>query len=406
MSQLATSISALTNEPGRLPSQTIQNPKANVSMIRKSNMKVALEETARSTTYKLTNKHFTRRHRPDWNQEEDRPNDGRKWVTHADNGRYTFTVSITPPPITHFDIPASGWDDNDSNGLRWDSPTNIYASEQNIYLEDQELKGPDHTNPEPKNEKNGPIVERSLTSDQESQPERDKDPGAFTVTCGIGEAQIHHCLIDLGAAVNVLPFHLYCSLGLGPLKPPMISLEMGDKSCVRLVGVFEDLILSVGELFVATDFYVIRTENGSKNDPPTIILGRPFLYATKTRIDMGKGSLSLEFGGKIANFYIDNNNGRTDTKKPPDIVNTSDPNALVPDQPRETKRVTKPAAMVKRTSPSRKNRKKRKNRKTKPPERWEQDPNSSSHKKSGRVKARMKVGAHCTVVKVQCSLYK
>ncbi|CAM8950874.1 unnamed protein product [Rhodiola kirilowii] len=31
MSQLATSISALTNEPGRLPSQTIQNLKENMN---------------------------------------------------------------------------------------------------------------------------------------------------------------------------------------------------------------------------------------------------------------------------------------------------------------------------------------------------------------------------------------
>ncbi|CAM8908401.1 unnamed protein product [Rhodiola kirilowii] len=115
MSQLATSMSALTNEPGRLPSQTIQNP----------------------------------RHRPDWNQEEDRPNDGRTWVTHADNGRYAFTVSMTQPPIIHLNVPASGWDDNDdldSDGPRWDSPTNIYASEQSIYLEKQELNGPDPAN--------------------------------------------------------------------------------------------------------------------------------------------------------------------------------------------------------------------------------------------------------------------
>ncbi|CAM8990192.1 unnamed protein product [Rhodiola kirilowii] len=49
MSQLATSMSALTNEPGRLPSQTIQNPKANISMIRRSNMKAAREEAARPT---------------------------------------------------------------------------------------------------------------------------------------------------------------------------------------------------------------------------------------------------------------------------------------------------------------------------------------------------------------------
>ncbi|CAM8887797.1 unnamed protein product [Rhodiola kirilowii] len=33
MSQLATAISALTNEPGKLPSQTVQNPKENVSAV-------------------------------------------------------------------------------------------------------------------------------------------------------------------------------------------------------------------------------------------------------------------------------------------------------------------------------------------------------------------------------------
>ncbi|CAM8997283.1 unnamed protein product [Rhodiola kirilowii] len=33
MSQLATSISTLTNEPGRLPSQTIQNPKENINAV-------------------------------------------------------------------------------------------------------------------------------------------------------------------------------------------------------------------------------------------------------------------------------------------------------------------------------------------------------------------------------------
>ncbi|CAM8953879.1 unnamed protein product [Rhodiola kirilowii] len=47
MSQLATSMSALTNEPGRLPSQTVQNPKGNVSMVTVSDMKEALEEAAR-----------------------------------------------------------------------------------------------------------------------------------------------------------------------------------------------------------------------------------------------------------------------------------------------------------------------------------------------------------------------
>ncbi|CAM8950600.1 unnamed protein product [Rhodiola kirilowii] len=264
MSQLATAMSTLTNEPGRLPSQTIQNPKANLSIIKRSNEKATLGEVARSPTYKLTNKHFARRRRPDWNQEEDRPNDGKTWVTHADNGRYAFTVCITPPPIIHSDIPASGWDD--SNNLRWDSPTNVYASKQNI-------KGSDYTNPKPRNGQNGPTIERALTSNHEPQPERDKDPGAFTVTCSIGEAQIHKCLVDLGAAVNAMPSSLYYLLGLGPLKPPRSNIELGDKSCIRPVGVLEDVILHVGELVIAADFYVIQTGETSEDDPPTIILG-------------------------------------------------------------------------------------------------------------------------------------
>ncbi|CAM8968764.1 unnamed protein product [Rhodiola kirilowii] len=356
MSHLATAMSTLTSEPGILPSQTIQNPKANLSMIKWSNEKATLGEVARSPTYKLTNKHFARRRRPDWNQEEDRPNDGKTWATHADNRRYAFTVCITPPPIMHSDIPTSGWDDD--NNLKWDSPTNIYASKQNI-------KGPDCTNHKPRNGQNGPTIERALTSDHESQPERDKDPGAFTVTC---------------------------SIGLGPLKPPRSNIELGDKSCIRPIGVLEDVILHVGELVIAADFYVIQTGETSEDDPPTIILGRPFLYATKARIDVGKGSLSLKFGGKIAYFYIDNS--RTDAKKPPDIIPISDRSTQIFDLPKETKKVTRPAAMVKVSSPS------QKRWKETSPEQRELDPSPSSRKKSGKGKTKTNTG---TVAKFDLS---
>ncbi|CAM8956682.1 unnamed protein product [Rhodiola kirilowii] len=385
MSHLATAMSTLTNEPGRLPSQTIQNPKANLSMIKRSNGKATLGEVARSLTYKPTSKHFTRRNRPNWNQEEDRPNDGKTWVTHADNGRYAFTVCITPPPIINSDIPASGWDD--TNNLRWNSPTNVYAAEQNI-------KGSSFTNPKPRNGQNGPTIVRALTSDHESQPERDKDPGAFTVTCGIGEAQIHKCLIDMGAAVNAMPYSLYYLLGLGPLKPPRSNIELGDKSCIKPIGMLEDLILDVGELVVATDFYVIETKETSEDGPPTLILGRPFLYATKAWIDMGKGLLSLTFGGKSSEFYIDDYNGSPGTWKPPGIVPISDLSTLTHNRPRKAEKVTRPAAIVNSPTPS------QKQWKEKPPKQWSPNQNTSAHKKSGRVKARINTG---TVAKFDLS---
>ncbi|CAM8929076.1 unnamed protein product [Rhodiola kirilowii] len=344
MSQLATAMSTLTTEPGRLPSQTVQNPNANISMIRRSNMKATLGEVARSPTYKLSNNHFNRRRRPDWNQEEDRPNNGKTWVTHDDNGRYAFTVCITPPPIIHTDVPASGWDDD--NNLR------------------------------PRNRQTGQRIERALVSDHESQPERDKDPGAFTITCCIGETQIHKCLVDLGAAVNAMPSSLYYLLGLGPLKPPRSNIELGDKSCIRPVGELEDVILHVGELVVAADFYVIPTEETSEDDPPTIILGRPFLYATKARIDVGKGSLSLKFGGKIAHFYI--NQSRPDIKKSPDITPISDHCAQFSDLSLGTKKVSRPAAMVKGLPPH------QRYWKEKIPKQRSPDQNTTSGKNSGR----------------------
>ncbi|CAM8929103.1 unnamed protein product [Rhodiola kirilowii] len=393
MSQLATSMSAIINEPGRLPSQTIQNPKENVSMVQMSDLKEALEEEGRPslaierlkgaqaasslvkqrqgpTTYKPTVKHFTRRHHPDWNQEEDRPNDGRTWVTHADNGRYAFTVSMTPPPITHFNVPASCWDIGTEDSS---SPMKAIASKDHATQKNKvENKW------EPKNEQNGLGTDKPLTRSREVLLEMSKDTGAFTVTCCIGKAQVHHCLIDLGAAVNVLPYPLYCSLGLGPLKPPKISLELGDKSSVRPVGVLEKLMLRVGELDVPADFYVIPIGDYSKDDPPTIILGCPFLYTTRAKIDIGKGSLSLAFNGRITNFH---------TRKPPDIVNTSKLSTLIPDLPRKTESMKRPAAMVKGPSPS------QRNWKENSPEQWSQDPSTSSHKNSGRVKARINAGA-------------
>ncbi|CAM8957078.1 unnamed protein product [Rhodiola kirilowii] len=254
MTHLATAMSTLTSKPGRLPSQTIQNPKVSLSMVTMSDMTEALKE--------------------------DRHINGRTWIAHTDNGSVN------------------------SDGLKRDFLPNIYAPEQDINLEVQVTQ----ENEERIKEQNDLMARKRFTWSPEAYLEMSKDPGAFTVTCTFGKTQIHHCLIDLGASVNILPYPLYYSLELGPLKPPMISLELGDKTCIQPVGVLESFMLRVGKIVVPTDFYVIPTKESSKDDPPTIILGRPFLYTTGAKINMGKGSLSLAFGGRTSyyNIYGDN----------------------------------------------------------------------------------------------------
>ncbi|CAM8913916.1 unnamed protein product [Rhodiola kirilowii] len=115
------------------------------------------------------------------------------------------------------------------------------------------------------------------------------------------------------------------------------------------------------------------------DDPPALILGRPFLHTTKTKIDMGIGFLSLAFDGKTLNFYVYGDADRPCTKKPPDIVNRSDFGALVPDLPKETTHVNGPAAMVKMSSPT------RENVKANPPDQWRADPSTSFQEDFGQI---------------------
>ncbi|CAM8917234.1 unnamed protein product [Rhodiola kirilowii] len=105
-----------------------------------------------------------------------------------------------------------------------------------------------------------------------------RDPGAFTVTCGIGNTLIPHCLIDLGASINVMPYDLYWSLKLGPM------------------------------------------EDTQTKESPTLILGRPILFAMKAKIDVAEGIIILKYGGKMAEFRVFEDDHQPCVGKPPEIA--------------------------------------------------------------------------------------
>ncbi|CAM8928583.1 unnamed protein product [Rhodiola kirilowii] len=147
-----------------------------------------------------------------------------------------------------------------------------------------------------------------------------RDPGAFTVTCGIGNTLIPHCLIDLGASINVMPYDLYCSLKLGPVKPIKLTIELGNKSCVHLYGLLENLTVNVGEVVVPADFYVLQMEDTQTKESPTLILGRPILFAIKAEIDVAEGIIKLNYGGKAAEFRVFEDDHQPCVGKPPEIA--------------------------------------------------------------------------------------
>ncbi|XP_074297415.1 uncharacterized protein LOC141628136 [Silene latifolia] len=137
---------------------------------------------------------------------------------------------------------------------------------------------------------------------QKRLPQKCSDPGMFTIPCKIGDLDCQHAMLDLGASINVLPNYLYESLKLGPLKPTRTVISLADRSNIYPKGVVEDVLVKVGECFSPADFYVIEMEPEKGSTP--ILLGRPFMRTSNTKIDVSSGRLTMEFEGEKIEYSI------------------------------------------------------------------------------------------------------
>ncbi|CAM8907992.1 unnamed protein product [Rhodiola kirilowii] len=139
---------------------------------------------------------------------------------------------------------------------------------------------------------------------QRKVPPKCGDPGTYTIPCTIGNIRIENCMLDLGASINVLPFSIYSCLKIGQLKPTGLTIQLADRSCKQPEGKIEDVLVQVGKLVFPADFYVLKMENSGPTDHAPILLGRPFLKTSRMKIDCGSGMLSMEVEGEVFSFDI------------------------------------------------------------------------------------------------------
>ncbi|KAM2449536.1 hypothetical protein PS1_019631 [Malus domestica] len=139
---------------------------------------------------------------------------------------------------------------------------------------------------------------------QRKLPPKCKDPGSFTIPCVIGNTKFEHAMLDLGASINVMPYSIYASMNLGELKNDGVIIQLADRSNAYPKGVLEDVLVQVDNLIFPADFYVLEMEDSPNVTPLPILLGRPFMKTTRTKIDVFKGTLTMEFDGEIINFNI------------------------------------------------------------------------------------------------------
>ncbi|XP_062173455.1 uncharacterized protein LOC133878909 [Alnus glutinosa] len=137
---------------------------------------------------------------------------------------------------------------------------------------------------------------------QRKLPAKCKDPGMFTIPCTIGNMRFEKAMADLGASINVMPYSIYASLKLGPLLKTGVVIQLADRSIAYPKGVVEDVLVQINDLVFPADFYVLDMENGDQTAP--ILLGKPFLKTSKTKIDVNSGTITMEFDGEIIKFNI------------------------------------------------------------------------------------------------------
>ncbi|PIM97585.1 DNA-directed DNA polymerase [Handroanthus impetiginosus] len=136
---------------------------------------------------------------------------------------------------------------------------------------------------------------------QNRLPPKLKDLGSFTIPCTIGTHFSRRALCDLRASINLMPYSIYHTLGLGEAKPNSITLQLADRSLTYPNGVIEDILIKVDKFIFPIDFVVFDMEADSEIP---IILGRPFSAIGKTLIDIQKGELTMRVQDQQITFSV------------------------------------------------------------------------------------------------------
>ncbi|GKU88967.1 hypothetical protein SLEP1_g3172 [Rubroshorea leprosula] len=132
-------------------------------------------------------------------------------------------------------------------------------------------------------------------------PPKLKDPGSFSIPCIIGNVNFDKVLCDLGASINLMPFHVFRKLGLGEPSPTTVSLQLADRSIKYPRGVVEDVLVRVDKFIFPVDFIVLDMEEDFEMP---LIFGRPFLATGRALIDVQQGKLSLRIHDEEIVFNV------------------------------------------------------------------------------------------------------
>ncbi|XP_071708794.1 uncharacterized protein [Rutidosis leptorrhynchoides] len=99
-----------------------------------------------------------------------------------------------------------------------------------------------------------------------------------------------------------MPLSLFEKLGLGKLRPTLMTIQVADQSFKLSKGISEDIMVQVDKFSFPVDFVIMEIDE-DKDIP--LILGRYFLNTARAIIDVNDGSLKLRVNLDEITFNID-----------------------------------------------------------------------------------------------------
>ncbi|XP_070029469.1 uncharacterized protein [Nicotiana sylvestris] len=128
-----------------------------------------------------------------------------------------------------------------------------------------------------------------------------EDPDAFIISCTIGSADFAKALCDLGASINLMPYSVFKTLGIGQLRATSMRFQMAYRTIKRPLGIIDDVLVQVDKFILHSDFVILDYEVNYK---VPIILGRPFLATGKALVDVEAGELTFRVGDENVVFHV------------------------------------------------------------------------------------------------------
>ncbi|XP_070040308.1 uncharacterized protein [Nicotiana tomentosiformis] len=87
-----------------------------------------------------------------------------------------------------------------------------------------------------------------------------EDPGSFTIPCTIGSADFEKALCDLWPSINLMPYSVFKTFGIGQPRPTSIRLQMVDRTILRPLWIIDEVLVRVDKFILPANFVILGCE--------------------------------------------------------------------------------------------------------------------------------------------------